>query len=175
LTEFSEVRIALVLPPQRFALLLVRFPIAAYSYREDLLRERKRAHNVAVQPYCKPLYERRSSDRPSVAPRCSALYVPGPRPRATLPARSPGARPWRGSGHGELLGGRISGNPASTTFVDKAASVSAPARGERAKSSPLEQCARIYGEKGGENAGVEVQDAPTNEVYPTAHRPRRFV
>jgi hypothetical protein len=24
-------------------------------YREDLLRERKYAHNVAVQPYCKPL------------------------------------------------------------------------------------------------------------------------
>jgi hypothetical protein len=50
-----EVLLASCRELQQFALLLARFPLVAYFYREDLLRERKRALNVAVQPYCKPL------------------------------------------------------------------------------------------------------------------------
>jgi len=45
----------LYVPLQQLALLLARFPIAAYSYHEDLLHKRKCVHNVVVQPYCKPL------------------------------------------------------------------------------------------------------------------------
>jgi esterase/lipase len=72
-----------------------------------------------------------------------------------------------------LLGGCISGNLASTTFVNKAASVSAPAR-NAPKAVHLSNAlvyTRTYGLKGGVDVLVKVQDASTNEAHPTAYPP----